>query len=499
MLRPLYPDQQIQIDKLRAALREGNKRIVGQAPTGNGKTVIAAHIIQAAVNNGYRVAFVAPAISLIDQTVERFHENGITSVGVIQADHPATDYTQPIQVCSTGTIKRRGLSFLSRVLGGEENTSKIMVIFDEIHEWHQFYSEWMTRWSNIVFIGFSATPWRPQIQEHFQKLVVLTTLEELMALGRLTPYRFFVMSKPDLSKVRVVAGEFNLSDLSSALNTRELVDDIVGKWVKHGEGRPTLCFAVDRAHAKSIQTQFEAAGIPCGYIDANTPREERNVIGRDFHAGKYKIVVNVNCLSRGVDWDVRCIILARSTKSERLFVQMIGRGLRTAEGKKDCIILDHSSTTLELGFPHDIEAEQAHTNQGKARDLAPREKPEAKPKECPSCGFLKPPKTPVCPACGVKAEPQPDVTEKEAELVELKEGKRRNRTDTAEQKARFFAELKGYAAQKQYAAGWASHAYKERYGVWPNKYEKVAPKQPTELITNFVRWRAMKRAKSKNA
>ena len=52
----------------------------------------------------------------------------------------------------------------------------------------------------------------------------------------------------------------------------------------------------------------------------------------------------------GIDWDVRCIILARPTKSEMLFVQIIGRGLRLAEGKEDCLILDHSDTHLRLGF-----------------------------------------------------------------------------------------------------------------------------------------------------
>jgi Helicase conserved C-terminal domain len=91
------------------------------------------------------------------------------------------------------------------------------------------------------------------------------------------------------------------------------------------------------------------AGVSAGYIDAYTPSAERKQIERQFHAGEITVVCNVGCLTTGADWDVRCIILARPTKSEMLFVQIIGRGLRTATGKLDCLILDHSDTHARLG------------------------------------------------------------------------------------------------------------------------------------------------------
>ena len=73
-----------------------------------------------------------------------------------------------------------------------------------------------------------------------------------------------------------------------------------------------------------------------------------------------------DCLTTGVDWDVRCIILARPTKSEMLYVQIVGRGLRTADGKADCLILDHSDTTLRLGFVTDIHHERLDPGTRKA-------------------------------------------------------------------------------------------------------------------------------------
>lgn len=124
------------------------------------------------------------------------------------------------------------------------------------------------------------------------------------------------------------------------MNKAPLVADIVKTWLEHGEQRPTLCFCVDRAHAKYVQEQFLQAGVACGYIDAFTKIPDREIIKARLERGALKVVCNVGCLTTGVDWDVRCIILARPTRSEMLFVQIIGRGLRLAEGKTDCIARD---------------------------------------------------------------------------------------------------------------------------------------------------------------
>ncbi len=141
-------------------------------------------------------------------------------------------------------------------------------------------------------------------------------------------------------------------------------------WLRRAENRPTFCFAVDSAHAKHLQTKFTEAGVSTGYIDAYTPTNERAEIKRQFHNGDISVVCNVGCLTTGIDWDVRCIVLARPTKSEILFVQMIGRGLRTAEGKEDCLILDHSDTHLRLGFVTDIHHETLDDGRPRAKAKA---------------------------------------------------------------------------------------------------------------------------------
>ena len=215
----------------------------------------------------------------------------------------------------------------------------------------------MPEWQRVPFVGLSATPWTKGLGKHYDDLIVAATTAELIDKGFLSPFRVYAPAHPDLSAVKIVAGDYHEGQLSEAMSQPVLVADTVSTWLRLGEDRPTLCFAVDRAHARRLADEFEAAGVPTGYVDANTPADERERIGQRLREGQIKVVCNVYCLTTGVDWDVRCIILARPTRSEILYTQIIGRGLRTAEGKSDCLILDHSDTTLRLGFVTDIHHE----------------------------------------------------------------------------------------------------------------------------------------------
>jgi DNA repair protein RadD len=259
------------------------------------------------------------------------------------------------------------------------------------------------------------------------------------------------------------------------------------------EGRPTLCFAVDRTHAKHLQKEFQAAGIPTAYIDAFTPAAERKVIERQFHAGEVKVVCNVGCLTTGVDWDVRCIILARPAKSEMLFVQIIGRGLRIAAGKADLLVLDHSDTHNRLGFVTDIHHDELDdgSQRGKAK---PRDKPLPKP--CPSCSFLKPPKTPTCPSCGFTPKPVADYRPRDGELVEI--GQKRKEAVAVEVAAKklWRAMLTWIAKERGYSDGWVGHKFKEKFGHWP-PYGSVDPVEPSHECRSWVRSRQIVWAKGR--
>lgn len=480
ILRPL---QSKLIENIDAAIAAGERRIMVQAPTGFGKTVVGAALAQRCIDAGQRMLFTAPALSLIDQTVSRFHQNGIWDVGVIQANHPMTNYARPIQVASVQTLQRRRIPNAN------------MVLIDEAHRFFEFYKDWFANpaWADVPFIGLSATPWTAGLGKYYTKLIVAAKTQELIDDELLSPFRVFAPTSPDLSKVRTVAGDYHEGDLSKALDKSDLVADVVSTWIDRAQGRPTLCFAVDRAHAKHLQDQFVQSGVPAGYIDAFTDDSEREKIRVAFHAGALKVVCNVGCLTTGVDWDVRCIILARPTKSEMLFVQMIGRGLRTADGKTDCLVLDHSDNHARLGFVTDVHYDVL--NDGiktvkKAVDKSPL------PKKCPSCSFLRPPKVLACPSCGFVAKPKCDVVPTDGELVEFTG--RRSALARDPDKQAFYQELKYYATMRGYKVGWAAANYRDKYAVWPPfDWQNLPGIEPTRATQNWIKSKMIAYAKSR--
>ena len=489
----LHEHQQIAIEMVRRSLSTGHRRPMLQAPTGFGKTIVSAAIVEGALQKGNPVVFVVPALSLVDQTVERFAEQGIHAIGVMQGYHPATDASQPVQVATIQTLMNRKLPPAG------------IVLIDEAHKWFEFYGKWMAmdEWQKVPFVGLSATPWTKGLGKHFDDLLIPTTTKKLIntinpTTGRtyLSPFKVFAPSHPDLSGVRTVAGDYHEGELSDAMSGPTLIADVVSTWLRLGEGRPTLCFAVDRAHARKLADQFESAGVPTGYVDMDTPVAERQLMGERLRGGQVKVVVNIATLTTGVDWDVRCIILARPTKSEMLFVQIIGRGLRSVEGKTDCLVLDHSDTTLRLGFVDDIHHESLDGGKH-AKSSATKQKRLQLPKECLSCSYLKPAGVHACPSCGFAPERQSRIEEQAGELIALK-GERRNRREpTPHTQQEVWSMLLWWQNEHGKSPKFAKANYYERYGSWPNGLHN-RPMPADASFSSWIRSKQIRWAKRKN-
>ena len=203
--------QDTAIFKLRQSLGAGKKRPVVQMPTGAGKTVVAAEIINMALAKGKKVMFCVSSLSLIDQTVERFRENGIYDVGVIQAMHELTNFYADVQVASVQTLMRRKI------------IQKVdLVIIDECHVQFKFYAKWtqMDYWKDIPFIGLTATPWAKSMGKLWDDLIVGTTMTDLIEQGHLSKFKVFAPSHPDLTGVKTVAGDYDIGQLGDAMDKK---------------------------------------------------------------------------------------------------------------------------------------------------------------------------------------------------------------------------------------------------------------------------------------
>jgi superfamily II DNA or RNA helicase len=472
-------------------------------------TVYAAAIVESALSKGKRVTFGVSSLSLIDQTVEKFYAEGIRDIGVIQASHPMEDWAKPVQIASVQTLDSRKVFPDSTVN-----------IFDECHVLYKAHKAWLAASPESIFIGLSATPYTKGLGGYFETMIPAMSTRDAIAANILVPGRYFAHAHPDLKgKLRKVAkkvstetGETDYArgELAGVMRDNEISADVVNTWQKRWGKGHALVFAVDLGHAQDLHARFEAAGVRCAYQDANTKRngywttgdkwvDGRADIARKFNSGDIDVAVSVGTLTTGVDWDVRYIALARPTKSEILYKQIIGRGLRPGDGKDCCIIADHGGVCQELGFAEDIEYDELHKKEVRERKHVA---PVKKPKLCLSCGYLRSPGPMACANCGFQSAPVNKVCETDDELEYVDrhtKPKGAKREWTIEEKADFFAQLKSYSRTKGFKPGWAPNKYRDKFGVWPNEPRiKHAPSQaPTPSVLSWIKSTQIAWAKSK--
>lgn len=216
------------------------------------------------------------------------------------------------------------------------------------------------------------------------------------------------------------------------------------------------------------------------------------------------MVCSVGTLILGVDWDVRCIIWARMTKSEILFCQGIGRGLRLANGKEHLIVLDHAGTfsgsANSLGHVTEI-----HHDSLDDGVISKAEKKPPLPKACPKCKCLRPIGRSECPACGFKAEaPRSKIQTIAGELVELRPGQIPKRVKGNSvllgtrliPKRDLYGELLCYAQQHGRKQGWAAHSFRELTGVWPDAYANAPMIPPSMEVLSWAKSKNIRWAKA---
>ncbi|ATI93427.1 DEAD/DEAH box helicase [Salmonella enterica] len=465
------------------------------APTGSGKTGLAAFIVAGFVSRGMRVLFCAPYTILIGQTANRFVEYGLPGdeIGYIWADHPNYDPDRKIQIASADTLIRRVFPDNIDLLIIDEAHLRKKRILQDIER---------LRGKGVKVIGLSGTPFSPFLGKYYDRLIKPTTIGELIQRGDLSKYEFYAPTKPDLKGVKTKSSleygnDYNETQLAEIMCGSTLVGDIVQNWLENGRDLPTIAFCVNVAYANFLTIQFNQTGVNAEVMTADTPVDERQTIIHRFETGATKIIVSVGVLVAGFDSDVRCIIYARPTKSEIRWLQALGRGLRTAPGKESCLIFDHSGTVHRLGYPDSIEYDDLPGKSDGMEESARRaaeERAEKLPHECSQCHYMKP----AGPKCGHKPLGGEDVdTDTGRKLKKL--GKDQHHPTKAEKQA-WWSQIKFYQRQrvsqgkKPVSDGWCANTFRERFDEWPNGLSDF-PMEITPTVSNFIRHKLIAYAK----
>ncbi len=334
--------------------QSGIRRQLTCLPTGSGKTVIFAEFPRYFKMKN-QMLVLAHRQELLDQACDKIRRaNPELRVEVEQAGRNA-DPDCHVVVASVPTLGRKESKRLRRL----DPDRFFLIVVDEAHhataETYKRVLEYFGVFApdtRKLLVGFTATPKRGDgvgLDAVFQEIVFSKALPEMIKAGFLSPVAGYrVETEIDLSRVKTRMGDFVASQLSEAVNVVERNDMIVKVFRSHLEGRQTLCFCVDVAHAHSLAGAFDREGIRSAAVTGDMDRSERAKVLEDFSDGRIQVLANCMVLTEGYDEPtVEGIILARPTKSALLYTQMIGRGTRLHPGKENVTIIDIVDMTRE--------------------------------------------------------------------------------------------------------------------------------------------------------
>jgi len=407
MIKKPYDYQQDAIDAVFRYFQNGGKgNPLVVAPTGSGKSVIISELCRIIKRNWpeQHILVLAHDASILQQNYDAI---------VQQTEGMPFD----VGLYSSG-LKSREIEEVT-VAGIQSCYNKAddfkhfdIILLDEAHTVSYKKTSRYRTFFNAVkkkVVGFTATPYRLGTgylhlgdDAFFDDIVYTIKLSKLQELGRLCQV---TSKKPsttlDASQIKKQSGDFIVKELSMAFDRKSITQEIVSELIGYKNLRKKwLVYAIDIEHCEHIAETLNEMGIKTAVLHSKL-KTSRDFVLDKFRAGEYQAVVSVAMLTTGLDIpEVDMIVLLRPTASPVLHVQIIGRGMRIAEGKEDCLVLDYAGNLMRNG---PIDAPTIKTNNGKGGG-------EPIMKECDQCCELVHIAVRICPSCGANFQFQHHLT-----------------------------------------------------------------------------------------
>ena len=241
-----------------------------------------------------------------------------------------------------------------------------MIVIDEAHHaLAKTYKEMWERFPNAKFLGLTATPCRLNgkgFTDLFDVLVQSWSVPEFISKGRLATYDFVSIKSDgvtqrliDSLQKRGADGDYQNKEMDMLLNKKPSIERLYQSLEEFGKDRKGIVYAININHAQKVTKLYQEHGVKAIAIDSKTPATERQQDIEAFKKGDIQVLVNVDIFSEGFDCpDVEFVQLARPTLSLAKYLQMVGRGLRVAKGKKNCVIIDNVGLYRVFGLPSQV-------------------------------------------------------------------------------------------------------------------------------------------------
>lgn len=339
----LRPYQRDLFEAVRGAFRR-SRRVAMQLATGAGKTAIFSAMARGAHGKGRRVWIVVPRQELLDQASQSLSRLGVPH-GRIAAGH-AESAAFAVHVVSSSTLIRRWDKIRHK---------PDFLVVDEAHLHYDRQAEMQERFGDLAFLGVTASPERLDgrgLSDLYDELVEGPPLETLIEQGYLAPLRYYAPPIDGLDQVHRRGTEYDKDELAELLTRRRVYGSALEHYQRHAAGRSALVFTRSVEAAEDVAHRFSSAGYRFEPISGKTPTAQRRALVDGLREGRLHGIVNCEIATYGLDIPrVSALILLRPTTSKALQVQMIGRGLRPTEGKRDCVVLDHVGILQQFGHP----------------------------------------------------------------------------------------------------------------------------------------------------
>ena len=348
----LFDYQEDMKERIEKALRL-HRSVMAQMPTGTGKTYLLTAVIDSFVSNNpmekvWIVAHRRELVSQIDETVRKFHSYSASNTSSLLS-----------------SVKSMSIQWLMRHYDEIEEEPAMIVIDEAHHALAKTYKVMWERFPKAKFLGLTATPCRLNgkgFMDLFDVLVQSWSVPEFICKGRLATYDFVSIKSDgvmqrliDSLQKRGADGDYQNKEMDMLLNKRPSIERLYQSFEEYGKDRKGIVYAINISHAKKIMELYQEHGIKAVAIDSKTPAVERQADIEAFKKGDIQVLVNVDIFSEGFDCpDVEFVQLARPTLSLAKYLQMVGRGLRVAKGKKNCVIVDNVGLYRVFGLPSQV-------------------------------------------------------------------------------------------------------------------------------------------------
>ena len=348
----LFDYQEDMKERIEKALRL-HRSVMAQMPTGTGKTYLLTAVIDSFVSNNPKekvwiVAHRRELVSQIDETVRKFHSYSASNTSSLLS-----------------SVKAMSIQWLIRHYDEIEEEPGMIVIDEAHHALAKTYKEMWERFPKAKFLGLTATPCRLNgkgFTDLFDVLVQSWGIPEFISKGRLATYDFVSIKLDgvtqrliDSLQKRGADGDYQNKEMDMLLNKKPSIERLYRSLEEYGKDRKGIVYAINISHAQKITKLYQEHGVKAIAIDSKTPATERQQDIEAFKKGDIQVLVNVDIFSEGFDCpDVEFVQLARPTLSLAKYLQMVGRGLRIAKGKKNCVIIDNVGLYRVFGLPSQV-------------------------------------------------------------------------------------------------------------------------------------------------